>query len=49
MNHVSSRSHTIFRVYIKRISQKKEGIYESILNFVDLAGSEKIPVSKVLS
>ncbi|KRX00715.1 P-loop containing nucleoside triphosphate hydrolase [Pseudocohnilembus persalinus] len=47
MNHVSSRSHTIFRLYVRSIpkvfnNQQKEGITESVLNFVDLAGSEKI-------
>lgn len=47
MNHVSSRSHTIFRLYVRGIPKnydkcRGEGITESVLNFVDLAGSEKI-------
>lgn len=64
MNHVSSRSHTIFRLVNIKMNQEnktkylfvsqyvrsmplnfknsEEGITESILNFVDLAGSEKI-------
>ena len=48
MNHASSRSHTIFRLYIQSMSIKNiDGtteIAESILNFVDLAGSEKINI-----
>jgi hypothetical protein len=52
MNHQSSRSHTIFRLFIQNIehlykdSEFYEGNYsvwkESILNFIDLAGSEKV-------
>ena len=56
MNHSSSRSHTIFRVYVQSLSghwaykvddarQINEGrslVTESWLNFVDLAGSEKV-------
>ena len=51
MNHSSSRSHTIFRVYIQALSSswnnKGNGnnpayVTESWFNFVDLAGSEKI-------
>ena len=52
MNHQSSRSHTIFRLYIQNIehlykdSNSFDGNYsvlkESILNFIDLAGSEKV-------
>ena len=52
MNHQSSRSHTIFRIFI----QNTENLYasrdlddgsfsvvkESVLNFIDLAGSEKV-------
>ena len=47
MNHVSSRSHTIFRLYVKCIPYNlspQNPITESILNFVDLAGSEKISI-----
>ncbi|EAS00562.2 kinesin motor catalytic domain protein (macronuclear) [Tetrahymena thermophila SB210] len=48
MNHVSSRSHTIFRLYVrampKDLTNGNQGITESILNFVDLAGSEKISI-----
>lgn len=52
MNHQSSRSHTIFRLSIQNIehlykdSYSFDGNYsvlkESILNFIDLAGSEKV-------
>lgn len=41
LNHHSSRSHTIFRVFVKYVD--KDGIvYGSTCNFVDLAGSEKL-------
>ena len=48
MNHQSSRSHTIFRVYVTSVSistafDASENITtESLLNFVDLAGSERV-------
>lgn len=49
MNHQSSRSHTIFRVYVTSVSivsspyDTSENITtESLLNFVDLAGSERV-------
>ena len=52
MNHQSSRSHTIFRLWIQNMehlykeSSSFDGNYtvwkESILNFIDLAGSEKV-------
>ena len=48
MNHQSSRSHTIFRVYVTSVSilpsaEISENITtESLLNFVDLAGSERV-------
>lgn len=52
MNHQSSRSHTIFRLCIQNIehfykdNNSFDGNYsfmkESILNFIDLAGSEKV-------
>ena len=40
----SSRSHTIFRVYIERQSKKLENGSKtcSMLNLVDLAGSERL-------
>jgi len=46
LNHCSSRSHTMFRLHVTSYS-KKEGQNSfmqksSYLNFVDLAGSEKI-------
>ena len=52
MNHQSSRSHTIFRIFIQNVEKLygtksgKEGEFsmkkESCLNFIDLAGSEKV-------
>jgi len=49
LNHASSRSHTIFRLYIKAMTigiDAENGIItESILNFVDLAGSERLEVT----
>ena len=52
MNHSSSRSHTIFRVYIQALSSSWNNrggstgnpayVTESWFNFVDLAGSEKV-------
>lgn len=51
MNHASSRSHTIFRLYIQSMSVNMDSgtteIAESILNFVDLAGSEKVSIHDV--
>ncbi|CAD8104773.1 unnamed protein product [Paramecium primaurelia] len=47
MNHCSSRSHTIFRLYVRCVPNTigpNSVITESILNFVDLAGSEKINI-----
>ncbi|CAD8207126.1 unnamed protein product [Paramecium octaurelia] len=47
MNHCSSRSHTIFRLYVRCVPNyigPNSVITESILNFVDLAGSEKINI-----
>lgn len=40
----SSRSHTIFRIYIERISKQKDQPSKtySMLNLVDLAGSERL-------
>lgn len=51
LNHSSSRSHTLFRLYIKSIEDDANGgalgstpVMASILNFVDLAGSEKASI-----
>lgn len=41
LNHHSSRSHCLIRLFVKRIG-KDESIFEGICNFVDLAGSEKL-------
>lgn len=41
LNHHSSRSHTIFRLFIQKETKDMQ-ILESMFNFVDLAGSEKI-------
>lgn len=40
----SSRSHTIFRVYVERLSKSSDGASktQSMLNLVDLAGSERL-------
>lgn len=40
-NHNSSRSHTLFRVFVQFVD-KKQQMFESVCNFVDLAGSERI-------
>lgn len=49
MNHQSSRSHTLFRLHVESVATSTSGedagtnvIRESVLNFVDLAGSEKV-------
>ena len=49
MNHQSSRSHTLFRLHVESVATTPTGeeagtnvIRESVLNFVDLAGSEKV-------
>ena len=42
MNHQSSRSHSIFRIFFQYWIDGK--LYESVCNLVDLAGSEKISV-----
>ena len=42
LNHSSSRSHTIFSLKVKSISNNACLLTESQLNFVDLAGSEKL-------
>ena len=41
LNHNSSRSHSIFRIFIQYVSEQEE-VYQSVCNFVDLAGSEKV-------
>lgn len=57
MNHSSSRSHTIFRLSIQAVTgnwvegQTTDGatmVTESYLNFVDLAGSEKVSTHETL-
>lgn len=42
LNHSSSRSHTIFSLKVKCIANNACSLTESLLNFVDLAGSEKL-------
>lgn len=48
LNHFSSRSHTLFRVYIQSFPDKDNindtDMMESMLNFVDLAGSERMTI-----
>lgn len=41
LNHHSSRSHCLIRLFVKKITSD-ESIFEGICNFVDLAGSEKL-------
>ena len=41
LNHHSSRSHCLIRLFVKKIG-KNETVFEGICNFVDLAGSEKL-------
>ena len=43
----SSRSHSVFQIYLERISEKG-GILRSTLRIVDLAGSEKYTIKKEL-
>ena len=43
MNHHSSRSHTLYRLNID-ILKKKDHNSSAVLNFVDLAGSEKASI-----
>jgi len=48
LNHQSSRSHTVFRVFVQSVTKDIENpslarhVMHSMLNFVDLAGSEKL-------
>ena len=51
LNHHSSRSHTIFRVFVESLTKDFENtssmmpprhVMHSMLSFVDLAGSEKL-------
>ena len=42
MNHQSSRSHSLFRIFIDYKIDTKS--FVSVCNLVDLAGSEKISV-----
>ncbi len=47
LNHVSSRSHTIFRIAIESIdSAKPEQALHSVIQFADLAGSEKTKLTQ---
>lgn len=41
LNHNSSRSHVLFRIFVTYIDDNGQ-VYESVCNFVDLAGSEKL-------
>lgn len=38
----SSRSHTIFRIYVERYSNESQESLHSVLNLIDLAGSERL-------
>jgi hypothetical protein len=48
LNHHSSRSHTVFRVFVESVTKDFDNIsmprhvMHSMLSFVDLAGSEKL-------
>ena len=48
MNHQSSRSHAIFRLKLVKINSDyllqnhESSLFETFINFVDLAGSEKM-------
>jgi hypothetical protein len=48
LNHHSSRSHTVFRVFVESVTKDFEStsmprhVMHSMLSFVDLAGSEKL-------
>lgn len=43
LNHQSSRSHTVFRVWVQAMEKgPSKRVTHSVLNFVDLAGSEKL-------
>lgn len=44
----SSRSHSIFQLYIEYDDTKQQKIYKTKLNFCDLAGSEKISIEENL-
>ena len=46
-NDASSRSHSIFRVYITTINENNETLLIGTLNLVDLAGSERLSQSQV--
>lgn len=41
MNHQSSRSHTLYRLHIELVGEQRRS---AVLNFVDLAGSEKASI-----
>ncbi len=42
MNRKSSRSHVIFRIFINKYEEESKKMLMSVVNFVDLAGSEKL-------
>lgn len=42
MNERSSRSHSMFIIYVNQKNVKKDSTKQSKLYFVDLAGSEKV-------
>jgi len=42
MNKVSSRSHMILTLYVKKYHKKDDSYTNAKLNIVDLAGSEKL-------
>jgi centromeric protein E len=42
MNRKSSRSHVVFRIFINKYEEETRKMLMSVLNFVDLAGSEKL-------
>lgn len=44
----SSRSHSIFQLYVEYDDTKQQKIYKTKLNFCDLAGSEKISIEENL-
>lgn len=46
MNHHSSRSHTLYRL---NICMRGDQNHSAVLNFVDLAGSEKASIHETLS
>jgi hypothetical protein len=50
MNHQSSRSHTVYRLFIEAMCKQTEEPdygFTAVLNFVDLAGSERANVHEL--